>query len=167
MARISLSLYKQVTCVYSHIFLCRCCLWCLNCATNAPLFVPYMSLTEATACNVPHFSVCSALPTAQTSAYNPPCALRPPYASCSSSGHLSWSRKNCQVHQPRGNDITGLLLWLLCSLWHPWGMQTRLKNSSLVWLELKKAPLDDSYVCQGISVTLGWLYTDRICQKRA
>lgn len=41
------------------------------------------------------------------------------------------------------------------------------KNSGLVLLEFKekKAPIDSFYLCQGISIMLGWLYTSRICQK--
>lgn len=95
----------------------------------------FPSLTAATDCHVPPLSVCAALPTAQACAYYPPCALHPPHASCSSPVHLSGSRQDCQVHQPGGNDITGLLLWLLCPLWHPWGRHAGLTNGSLEWVE--------------------------------
>lgn len=95
---------------------------CKSWHTSLPSPVSF-STTAAAARHVPPLSVSPALPTAQTSAYYPPCALHPPHASCSGPGHLSRPRQDRQVHQPRGNDITGLLLRLLCSLWHPRGRQ--------------------------------------------
>lgn len=106
----------------------------------------FPSPTAAADHHVPQLPVSPALLTAQTSAYNPPRALHSPHASCSVPGYLSRSRQDGQVHQPGGNDIAGLLLRLVCPLWHPWGRQAGLTNGH--------CERDDSRSIQFFSVQL-------------
>lgn len=79
------------------------------------------SLLAAVYHHYPPVAVLSACLLAQTCANCPPCATPSTYAPCSGPSHLPWARQDGKAAQPRGNDITGLLLWLLRPLWHPWG----------------------------------------------
>lgn len=76
--------------------------------------------------------------TAQACAFSPACCTASSaatHAPCCQPAHLPWAGQDGQVPQSRWDDVTRLLLWLLCPLWYPRGTLLVLSRG-WIWLIL-------------------------------